>query len=160
MIHAKSSRPAVAVMLSLARWVARGTMASVAYWATLALILGFPYGFPHVALYGAAFGICGGPVFGLAIWWVDEVGRARLRGTSWRTGAFALAGAVVFGLIPPAINLLRDGSLDVNRHNLGDVIFSLAAMAAAGAFLAWMVASLEREPEEKKCRNGWSELEL
>lgn len=160
MIRVKSSRPPAAVVAALARWVAVGTLSSVAYWAALGLVFGFPYGFPYVALIGAALGFCGGPFFGLAIGWLDVSGRARRRGTSWRTGAFSLAGAVVFGLAPLAIVLVRNGELDAGRHHGGESLFSLAVMAALGAFLGFMVASMEREPDGKKRRNGWTELEL
>ncbi len=163
MTAAKTGRPPVRNLLTLARWVAVGTASSSAFGFVLGLPFCLPFGSWFVPIVGLIFGLCGGPFFGLAIGWLDRVGREGGRGSSWRVGAFSLAGAVVFGLLPVGIGLARGQSCEIPPGEIGEALFGLGVMAAAGASLGAMVGSMLPERDGSKAgpdRNGWSELEL
>ncbi len=156
-------RPLATLILSLACWTAFGTAVVTAYGFALALPFVFLSGSWYAAVSGAILGLACGPFFGLAIGSLVHFGRAQGRGLPWRVRSFSLAGAAVFVLVPIAVGLVRDGRQDIARRELGEALFGLAVLAASGAFLGTMVASMQPEPRSDGAKgrpNGWSELEL
>jgi hypothetical protein len=146
--------------LSLVRWCIVGTVAAAAFGLACGLPFIFPFGSWYAPIAGVVFGLCGGPFFGLAIGAIDHFGRCSGRSAAWRGSMFSLAGAIVFGLVPIVVSLGRGHGLDIERGDLGEMLFGLAVAAAGGAFLGVMVASTGPDARETKDRNGWTELEL
>ena len=150
----KTVRSALRGRFDLVRWAVLGTAAAVGFGVVLGLLIGLPKGSIDVAIGGAAFGLAGGPVFGVVI------GRMR---REWGVRSHALAGAVVFGLVPLVIGLVRHGEVLGPQDRLSEVVSGLLFMVGAGAIFGAIFSLMfggRSAKSQKPHRNGWTELEL
>lgn len=159
----KTERPLLRGLIALARWAALGTAGAVAFGIALGLLIRAPWGALDVAFGGALVGVMGGPVFGIAIGLIRQARRSNGEGRGPEVRTAALTGAVVFGLLPVVVGLVRNGEIIAPYESLGDVVAGMLILAGPGAAFGalFALAAWGRPEKSTKSRpNGWSELEL
>lgn len=154
MTSSQTDPPALRGGFALVRWAAVGTAAAVGFGVVLGLLIGLPKGSIDVAIGGAAVGLAGGPVFGVVV---------GLMRRGWRVWHSAIAGAVVFGLVPLVIGLVRHGEIMGSDDRISEVVPGLLFLVGTGAGFGAIFGLVSRgrsSKAKKPHRNGWTELEL